>query len=116
MRKHAFRYRYETDTELALLNELWDLVMKRKNHLLPCVKAIGWTETTAGRKKRTYDQPKTPYQRLLDLDILDETAYAAIKLEHDALNPAAITRRINQIQRQLIDLAAARTQGTRPAA
>lgn len=116
VRKHAFRFRYETDAEMALLNELWDLVMKRKNHLLPCVKAIGWTETTAGRKKRIYDTPKTPYQRLLDTGILDDNARAAIELEHNALNPAAITRRINQIQRQLIDLAAARTQGTRPAA
>ena len=116
VRKHAFRFRYETDHEMALLNELWNLVMKRKNHLLPCVKAIGWTTTTAGRKKRIYDAPRTPYQRLLDAGILDDNACAAIELEHDALNPAAITRRINHIQRQLIDLAAARTQGTRPAA
>ena len=26
-----------------LLNELWDLMMARKNHLLPWVKAIDWT-------------------------------------------------------------------------
>ena len=26
---------YETDAELALLNQLWALVMARKNHLLP---------------------------------------------------------------------------------
>ena len=59
VRRHAFRYRYETDAELALLNELWDLVMARKNHLLPCVKATGWDTTPAGRKKRTYDKPRT---------------------------------------------------------
>ncbi|ADX73350.1 integrase family protein [Pseudarthrobacter phenanthrenivorans Sphe3] len=35
VRKHAFRYRYESAAELTLLNELWDLVMARKNHLLP---------------------------------------------------------------------------------
>ncbi|MDM4764334.1 hypothetical protein QT381_15120 [Galbitalea sp. SE-J8] len=38
VRRHTFRYRYETDHELRLLNELHSLVMKRKNHLLPCVK------------------------------------------------------------------------------
>lgn len=90
--------------------------MARKNHLLPCVKAVGWTETTSGRKKRIYDKPKTPYQRLLDCGILDESTRTTIEIEHADLNPAAITRRINQIQQQLIDLAAARTQGTRPAA
>lgn len=116
VRKHAFRYRYQTPAELTLLNELWTLVMARKNHLLPCVKATGWATTTAGRKKRIYDKPRTPYQRLLDTGILDDTTRARLETEHQALTPAKLTRRINKIQQQLIELAAARTQGTRPAA
>ena len=116
VRRHAFRYRYETDHELALLNELWDLVMARKNQLLPCVKAIAWTHTASGRKKRVYDKPRTPYQRLLDADLLDLKTRTRLEREHAKLNPARITRRINQIQQQLIELASARTQGTRPAA
>ena len=44
--KHAFRYRYETDAELADLNLLWTQVRTRTNNLLPCVKAVGWKETT----------------------------------------------------------------------
>lgn len=116
VRRHAFRYRYETDAELALLNELWDLVMARKNHLLPCVKATGWDTTPAGRKKRTYDKPRTPYQRLIDTGTLDEQTHTRLQAEHAALNPAKLTRAITHIQTQLIDLAAARTRGTRPAA
>lgn len=116
VRKHAFRYRYQTEAELALLNELWDLVMDRKNHLLPCVKATGWTTTTAGRKKRIYDKPRTPYQRVIDAAVLDNKTRARLERDHQDLNPAKLTRRINKIQKQLIDLAAARTQGTRPAA
>lgn len=116
VRRHAFRYRYETETELALLNELWELVMARKNHLLPCVKATGWTTTTAGRKKRIYDKPRTPYQRLIDAGVLDDKTRTRLHHEHEKLNPAKLTRGINQIQHQLIGLAAARTRGTRPAA
>lgn len=116
VRKHAFRYRYQTQAELELLNDLWTLVMARKNHLLPCVKATGWTTTTAGRKKRIYDKPRTPYQRLIDAGVLDEKTRARLEREHTNLNPAKLTRRINKIQTQLIDLAAARTRGTRPAA
>lgn len=116
VRKHAFRYRYETPAEMRLLNELWTLVMARKNHLLPCVKAVGWTTTAAGRKKRIYDQPRTPYQRLLDAGVLEEKSATRLAAKHEKLNPAKITRRINSIQTQLIDLAAARTQGTRNAA
>lgn len=116
MRRHAFRYRYETEHEMALLNELWNLVMARKNHLLPCVKAVSWTHTKAGRTKRVYDKPRTPYQRLLASHILDDKTHIRLEREHAKLNPASITRKINNIQQQLIDLAAARTQGTRPAA
>lgn len=116
VRKHAFRYRYQTQAELNLLNELWGLVMARKNHLLPCVKATGWTTTKAGRKKRIYDAPRTPYQRLIDAGVLNDKTRDRLEREHAGLNPAKITRRINQIQTQLIDLAAARTRGTRPAA
>lgn len=116
VRRHAFRYRYESEAEMALLNELWGLVMARKNHLLPCVKATGWTHTTAGRKKRVYDKPRTPYQRLLDAGVLDEKTRTQLEREHTKLNPARITRGINQIQQQLIELASARTHGTRPAA
>ena len=60
IRRHTFRYRYETDDELRLLNELHSLVMKRKNFLLPCVKATNWTHTSPGHKKRVYDKPKPP--------------------------------------------------------
>lgn len=116
VRKHAFRYRYEGEHEMRLLNELWGLVMQRKNHLLPCVKAVGWKHTPAGRKQRVYDNPRTPYARLLAANVLDERATQKLAAEHEKLNPALITRRINKIQQQLINLAAARTQAARPAA
>lgn len=116
VRRHAFRYRYETATELQLLNQLWPLVMARKNHLLPCVKAIGWTTTSAGRKKRVYDKPKTPYQRLVDSGVLDPATRARLAAEHDRLNPADLARRITDIQNQLIRLAECRTQTDQPAA
>ena len=75
-----------------------------------------WTETTSGWKKRIYDKPKTPYARLLDTGILHEATHARLEAEHDKLNPARITRGINRIQQQLIELAKNRTLGTRPAA
>ena len=102
--------------EMRLLNELWRYVMLRKNFLLPCVKAIGWKHTPAGRKQRVYDQPRTPYQRLLDANVLDDPTAAKLATIHENLNPAQITRKINMLQQQLIQLAAARTQADRTAA
>jgi len=111
VRKHAFRYRYEDDGELDLLNQLWALVMDKQNHLLPCVKAVGWDERPSGRKKRVYDEPRTPYQRILDSEALPDGPKAdRLAAHHDKLNPAAITRRINALQNKLIDSSKARTQ------
>ncbi|MDP9318899.1 MAG: transposase family protein [Actinomycetota bacterium] len=60
VRKSAFRYRYDTPAELALLNELWGFVNLRKNLFLPTKKASGWRTTRAGRNTRTYDNLRSP--------------------------------------------------------
>ena len=109
VRRHAFRYRYETPTELDDLNLLWTQVMARKNHLLPCVKATGWTETRSGRKKRIYDKPATPYTRLLATGAITGPKADRLATIHHDLNPAAVTRKINTIQDRLIDSARDRT-------
>lgn len=113
VRRHAFRYRYETATELDDLNLLWAQVMARKNHRLPCVKATGWTETRSGHKKRIYDQPATPYARLLASRALTGPKADKLATIHHDLNPAAIIRKINTIQNRLLDSARDRTTPTR---
>lgn len=115
VRRHAFRYRYEGPAEMALLNELWVLVDQRKNHLLPMVKANGYAMAGSGRKRRTYDRPRTAYRRLADHKALDPARAAVLAGIHEGLNPAAITRRINEIQNQLINRARMRTDRTKPA-
>lgn len=116
VRREAFRYRYETAEEMALLNELWHLANLRKNYLLPTVKAVGWRATKAGRKARVYDKPASPYQRLVASGALDDDTIAKLDTTAEPLNPAEITRRINRIQQQLIASAKARTQAGRTAA
>ncbi len=79
------------------------------------MKVIGTKTSRSGQKVAVYDRPETPYSRLLRSGLLNEKRRAKLEAEHEKLNPARITRRINQIQQQLIDLAAARTQARRPA-
>lgn len=110
VRRHAFRYRYEGPEELAILNELWELVGWRKNHLLPMVKANGYGTARSGRSKRTYDAPRTASQRLLDLGAMDAVHAKELAAVHRELNPAQTTRRINQLQGQLITRAKLRAR------
>lgn len=115
VRKNAFRYRYDTPAELDLLNQLWELVNLRKNYLLPTAKVNGWTTTSSGRSRRTYDQPRTPYQRVIDSAILTPDQQAMLTAVRDELNPADLTRRINRIQQALIASAKDKTIALRDA-
>ena len=63
VRRYGFYHRYDTSTELDLLNELWPLVNDRLNFFTPTKKPAGWTTDTIGRRKRLYDKPRSPYQR-----------------------------------------------------
>jgi len=114
VRRSAFRYRYDTAEELALLNELWGLVNRRKNLFLPTKKANGWRTTKAERNTRTYDQPKTPYQRLRDeAGFLTPSAQHQLQTLHERTNPAELTRNINRIQQALIASAKDKTLAQR---
>lgn len=93
---------------MALLDELWELVNLRKNHLLPMVKANGYATAGSRRRKWTYGRPRTAYQRLLDYHAMDKSHAEALESVHWDLNPAAITRRVNAIPNQLINRATMR--------
>ena len=110
VRKHAFYWRYDTDQELELLNQLWGLVSLRLNFFTPTRKAVGHTTTASGRRKRIYDKPATPWQRLQESGILDAQYLSNAAARIEGINPADLTRQINAIQMQLLDLAKAKTE------
>ena len=110
VRKHAFYWRYDTPAELQLLNELWPLVSLRLNFFTPTKKPVGYTTTAGGRRKRIYDKPATPWQRLQSSGVLDAQQLSAVAARIEDINPADLTRQINTIQMQLLDLAKAKTE------
>ncbi|MGH3562901.1 MAG: integrase catalytic domain-containing protein, partial [Mycobacterium sp.] len=110
VRKHAFYWRYDTPEELELLNRLWELVSLRLNFFTPTKKAIGYTTTAAGRRRRVYDKPATPWQRLKSSGVLDTQQLSDAAARIEGVNPADLTRQINAIQMQLLDLAKAKTE------
>ena len=78
--------------------------------LHPDEKPVGYTTTADGRKKRVYDKPKTPWQRLQESGVLDTKQLSAVAARIEGINPADLTRQINAIQMQLLDLAKAKTE------
>ena len=109
VRRHAFHYRYDTQTELRLLNELYALVRVRLNLFTATTKAIGYRSNRNGKNVRVYDQPRTPHQRLVDSGTLTTEKATELTTLFENTNPAELTRQITTIQTRLIHLAAAKT-------
>jgi hypothetical protein len=110
VRKYAFYYRYDTDAERAVLNRLWKLVNDRLNYLTPTIKPIGYGSSRDGRPRRLYDQPMTPLDRLLAAGVLAPAQESELLAYRDSLNPAAIARRIADLQAALLNLAKDKTE------
>jgi transposase InsO family protein len=59
-------HRYDTAAELDLLNRIWALQRLLTNHFAPQQKLVSKTRNGATMTK-TYDSPRTPFQRVLDV-------------------------------------------------
>lgn len=74
----------------ALYRGAWELY---HNHFCPSVKLVEKRREGARQIKR-HDAPQTPYQRLLDSQVLEAARRAALEEQHAALNPFALKRQI----------------------
>ncbi|MDO5501383.1 MAG: transposase family protein, partial [Propionibacteriaceae bacterium] len=110
VRRYGFYHRYDTPTELALLNQLWPLVNDRLNFFTPTKKPVGWTTDSVGRRKRVYDKPRSPYQRLLTAGVLSRAQEAELVAYKATLKPVQIQREISDIQQELTRLAGHKTR------
>ena len=110
VRKYGFYYRYDTSEERAVLNRLWRLGNDRLNYLTPTKKPDGFGSDRNGRRKRLYDKPATPLDRLLTSRVLARSQEAELIAHRDSLNPAAIGREIADLQAVLLKLAQDNTE------
>ncbi|HQZ86674.1 MAG: hypothetical protein QG671_2195 [Actinomycetota bacterium] len=110
VRRYGFYYRYDTAEERTVLNRLWPLVNDRLNYLTPTKKPIGYGTDRNGRRTRVYDRPATPLERLLAADVLSPAQQAELIAYRDDLNPAALARRISDLQTVLMKLAKEKTE------
>jgi hypothetical protein len=110
VRTHAFHYRYDSPEELRVLNRLWPLAGDRMNFLTPTKKPIDWGTDRNGRRKRIYDAPATPFDRLLASGVLSRAQEIELTAYRDRLNPADLARRIHDLQQRLILLAKDKTE------
>lgn len=95
VRKPLGYLRFDTSQEQGVINDLFrgDLRLF-KNFFQPVMKLQDKTKFK-GKQHRKYDEPTTPYHRIMLSDQVDEETKAELKAVYDSLNPAELKRSID---------------------
>ena len=96
--------RYDTEPELRLLNELYQVLRLYTNYFQPVMKLIQ-KERVGSQVKKKYDQPRTPFRRVLESPQVAKAKKQRLRKEYAQLNPAALKREITRLQNELLELA-----------
>lgn len=100
VRRHLGYGRLSTPEHFKALKEIQGILRLLVNFFEPSSKLVRKERTDKGVRK-VYDEPKTPYRRVLDSEAVGEDAKAGLEETYRALNPAALRRRLNALKRDI---------------
>jgi len=95
--------RYDTDTELCLLNKLYGFLRLYVNFFQP-VRKLVQKERIGSRIIKRYDVAQTPFRRVLASPLIPEEIKMKLQRQYDMLNPAELRRQITYFQNELLRL------------
>ncbi len=94
-KKFVGYFRYDTKGELGTLNDLYRKELRvYKNFFQPVIKLIS-KERIGGRVHRKYDDPRTPYQRVMESAEIEQGVKQRLMEIYISLNPAQLKRAID---------------------
>lgn len=103
VRKPLGYLRYDTPAELKIIQDLYRHELRLyKNFFQPVMKLVK-KERVGGCPHRQYDEPQTPYQRLLESGQLSAEQAKELQRIYQSLNPADLKRRIDKKLSALFD-------------
>jgi hypothetical protein len=111
VRKIVGYLRYDTEEELAVLNKIYHLHGLLFNYLYPCQRLVEkYREGSKVHKK--HDDPKSPYQRLLDTQAISKGLKTKMRVQYYRLHPLQISKQIAELQEKLLKLVKSKIQTT----
>ena len=113
VRRQVGYQRHSSGAAFEALQQLYPLLRLQLNFFRPVRKLVG-KERLGAKVVKRYDDPRTPYQRLLVSGSLSEVSRAQLERQYLATNPAELQRRIDSLLHQLWRLA--ETRANTPAA
>jgi len=106
-------YRYDTASELLLLNEIWQLQSQLTNFVHPQQKLVSKVHTGA-KVSRKHDTATTPFHRATDQPSVTMERIVALKRTYSLINPAATQRQIHALTTPLFTLATSKAPDSTP--
>ena len=113
VRKQVGYSRMESQAELELLNSLYEKLRLYKNFFQPSMKLIAKTRQ-GGKIHRKYDEPRTPYQRLMESGQISAAVKKRLKQEYESMNVAELHRQIEALKARLFRLVKGRSKTDPP--
>jgi hypothetical protein len=101
VRRAVGYYRYQTDHELRLLNELYSSLRFYTNFFQPIMKLKEKIRRGSQVTKR-YDCARTPYQRVLESSYASAEDKAFLKIQYQRLNPVVLKQVFERIQHKIM--------------
>ncbi|MDU1581484.1 integrase [uncultured Cutibacterium sp.] len=105
LRRCGFAHRCDTAWQRHTLAQLWKVVRLKFNYFTPTRKPIGWSDAADGRRRRRYDTPTTPLDRLLESGTLSPAQQDELITHRNGINPANLTRETLRCQDLLLNSA-----------
>jgi DNA-binding sugar fermentation-stimulating protein len=94
-------FRYDTIKEMDILNDLYGNELRDyKNFFQPVIK-LKEKVRVGGKVHKKYDEPQTPYQRLMESNQVNFKMKKELKKRYDSLNPAELKREIDKKLKEL---------------
>ena len=102
--RHTVGYhRYDTQEATDALARVYRSLCPLINFFYPSAKLIS-KERHGSRVHKTYDDPKTPYQRLLESTYLPDNVKKELRCRASSLHPVKLKRLVTEAQDQLLKL------------
>jgi hypothetical protein len=92
--------RYDTQHQVTQLNALYAVYRLYVNHFLPVQKLVAKVRKES-KVKRVFDDPKTPYQRVLDSAQVSEAAKRKLRAVHAKLDVVELKHQLDKWLEQL---------------
>ena len=100
MRRFVGDLRYDTPAQLELLNQLYTLLHLYLNFFIPVMK-LKQKVRQGSKVKRVYDNPHTPYARVLASPHVSRQRKATLRRIYQHLDLVELKQQIDQVVKQL---------------